>query len=73
MPNHGDGKAMAERLGAPQDSVSRWASGARKPPPEVRALIQDKLGISWRAWDEPPPPTSAERPPAEQHPEGDAA
>jgi transcriptional regulator with XRE-family HTH domain len=54
MPEHGDQLKMAQRLGCAQDQVSRWASGGRKPEAQTRALLEDKLGIPWRDWDEPP-------------------
>lgn len=31
----------------------RWRKGEQKPDARYRALLQDKLGIDWRSWDEP--------------------
>jgi transcriptional regulator with XRE-family HTH domain len=45
---------LGERSGIKQYTLSKFASGARTPLPKDRALLEDHVGISWRAWDEPP-------------------
>jgi transcriptional regulator with XRE-family HTH domain len=54
VSNHGDVEALAEKLGVAGYVVSKWLHGKRKPTAGMREVIQDKLGIDWRLWEQPP-------------------
>ena len=55
-PGYGDQKRIAASVGADEAQFSRWLRGLRKPEPKMRGVIQERLGISWSAWDEPAAP-----------------
>lgn len=44
---------LVDRTGLKQYQLSKFASGARTPGPKDRAVLEDAIGIHWRAWDEP--------------------
>lgn len=48
---HGATKELAGKLGVAGYVVSRWASGARRPPPWIRPKIREETGISFEAWE----------------------
>lgn len=53
LVERGQQKRTAERLGIPPSLLIRWRKGEQKPDGRYRALLEDKLSIPWRLWDEP--------------------
>lgn len=49
---HGDQKKLAERLDVDEGQLSRWLNGKGRPPPLVRAQLEDEYAIGWRLWDD---------------------
>lgn len=45
---------LASKLGVTQQTISNYANGLRRPPPEAMAKLEDLLGIPMRAWAEKP-------------------
>ena len=44
----------AKELDVEASLLIRWRRGEQRPDSRYRALLEDKLGIPWRSWDEPP-------------------
>jgi transcriptional regulator with XRE-family HTH domain len=42
----------AEAIEVEASLLIRWKRGEQKPDSRYRALLEDKLGIPWRSWDE---------------------
>lgn len=46
-------KALAEKLGVSQPSVSAWLAGTTRPEPEVREALENLFGIPFDGWYTP--------------------
>lgn len=47
----GEQARLARELGCSPSMVSYWSRGVRRPTTRYRAVLSDRYGIDWRAWD----------------------
>jgi transcriptional regulator with XRE-family HTH domain len=45
---------IADLTGVDRALVGRWSRGERKPKAPQRAILQERLGIDWLAWEQKP-------------------
>lgn len=53
LDGRGKQNQLATELQTKPPVIMRWRTGESKPDSENRAVLEDKLGIPWRSWDEP--------------------
>lgn len=52
IKERGQQASLAAELGVEPPTFSRWLSGERQPSTTYRAMLEERLGIDWRLWDE---------------------
>jgi hypothetical protein len=57
---HGRMLEVVAELGAQQSSVSRWASGDRKPSASWRIKLHELYGIGLGEWEQEPDQTAGD-------------
>lgn len=50
----GTDRRIATDLGLNPAVVHRWLHCTQLPDAKRRAVLEDRYGIPWRSWDEPP-------------------